>query len=287
MRMNPIRGMITGLLVLASTILVGCSRVPPSFTGVLVSNWASDGRGIEPQGRGLVTYNPLTQDLYIFPLHIQRQNYSLAGGNEITVRAGKDNTTVAFDASLSYQFAEDRVADIFEKYRTDPETLAHGYVYQELRNAFSVAASEYAVMDLLGAKLNEMQIKAHDILKAKLEPEGIIVDQVLVVGQPRIDAKIEDAINGTLQAIQEANRQEQKIREIEAIANQRRADAQGQADATITRAKADAEAARLLQQELTPLVLQNHALSKWNGVLPTVTSGATPFIQVPSAGASR
>lgn len=276
------RTLIAACIIAGTMLTAGCSRIPPSFTGVLVSNWASDGRGIESKGRGLVTYNPFTQDLYVFPLHIQQQTYTAAEGNEIVVRAGKDNTTVAFDAALSYQFAENKVADIFEKYRTDPETLAKGYVYRELRGALNQAAAEYAVMDILGAKLNEMQTRAHDILKTKLEPEGIIVDQVLIVGQPRIDANIEAAINQTLQAIQEANRQEQKIREVAAVAQQRREEAQGQADATITRAKAEAEAARLMQAQLSPLVIQNHALSKWNGVLPQFTGDAVPMITLPS-----
>jgi len=270
-------------LVLAMSVSA-CSRVAPSFTGVLVSNWASDDKGsIEPQGRGLVWYNPFTQDLYIFPLHLQQQSYSLNDGTDITVRAGKDNTTVAFDAALSYQFAEAKVPSIFTKYRTDPETLATGYVYRELRAAFNQAASEYAVMDLLGSKLTEMQLRAGDILRKKLEPEGIIVDQVLIVGQPRIDAKIEAAINQTLQAIQEANREEQNIRKATAVADQKRQEALGEKDANITRAQGQAEAARLVQAALTPMVLEKQALDKWNGVLPTVTGGGgVPFINVPT-----
>ena len=275
--------MLCGACMLVLPMLA-CSRVAPSFTGVLVSNWASDDKGsIEPQGRGLVWYNPFTQDLYIFPLHLQQQSYTQNEGNDIIVRAGRDNTTVAFDAALSYQFAEASVPGIFTKYRTDPETLATGYVYRELRAAFNQAASEYAVMDLLGSKLNEMQLKAGDLLRNKLKPEGIIVDQVLVVGQPRIDDKIEAAINQTLQAIQEANREEQNIRRSTAIAEQARQAALGEKDAAVTRAQGQAEAARLLQAELTPLVIQKQALDKWNGVLPTVTGGgATPFINIPT-----
>ena len=88
-------------LVAVAMVASGCARVRPSFSGVLVNNWASDDKGaIQPQGRGLVWYNPITQDLYIFPLHIQQQNYTLEGEDPITVRSGKDNTTVSFDATL-------------------------------------------------------------------------------------------------------------------------------------------------------------------------------------------
>ena len=266
---------IISITIIAATLGTGCaSRVPTSFSGVLVNNWASDDKGaITPKGRGLVWYNPFTQDLYVFPLHLQQISYTAVAENDITVRAGKDNTTVSFDAGLSYQFAESKVPDIFKKYRTDPNTLATGYVYRELRSAFNQAAADYAVMDLLGSRLTEMQAKAQDILKKKLEPEGIIVDQLLITGQPRIDPNIEKAINQTLQQVQQANRAEQRIREVMAEANQRREAANGEKDAAITRAQGQAEAARLLQAQLTPLVIQKQALDKWNGQLPTVTGG--------------
>ena len=276
-------GAILGV-VLAVGLLTGCARVKPSFSGVLVNNWASDDKGaIKPQGRGLVFYNPLAQDLYIFPLHIQQQNYTVEGSNPITVRSGKDNTTVSFDATLMYQFSEERVSDIFMKYRTDPETLANGYVYRTVRSSFNEAASGFAVMDLLGAGLVQLQAKAEEILKQHLSVEGILVDQLLIVGQPRIDEKIEAAINQTLQAIQEANREEQRIRQATAKAEQQRQAAQGEADATLIRAKAEAQSAELLNRALTSTVLQQRALEKWNGTLPTVTGGgAIPFISVPT-----
>ena len=270
--------------MMAAVLLSGCSRVRPSFTGVLVSNWASDDRGaIVPQGRGLVWYNPITQDLYIFPLHIQQQTYTQEGGNPISIRAGKDNTTVTIDAALMYQFAEGKVPDIFVKYRTDPESLANGYVYRTVRSAFMEAAADFAVMDLLGSGLTNLQTTAEELLRSKLEPEGIVVDQLIITGKPGIDPAIEDAINKTLQAIQEANREEQNIRRSSAVAQQAREAAQGQADATLTRAKAEAEAARLLQQQLTPMVIQNAAIAKWNGQLPTYSTGSIPLISLPAA----
>ena len=272
------------MVMAAAVLLSGCSRVRPSFTGVLVNNWASDDKGaIQPQGRGLVWYNPITQDLYIFPLHIQQQTYTQEGGNPISIRAGKDNTTVAIDAALMYQFAENKVPDIFVKYRTDPESLANGYVYRTVRSAFMEAAADFAVMDLLGSGLTNLQTTAEELLRSKLEPEGIVVDQLIITGKPGIDPAIEDAINKTLQAIQEANREEQNIRRSSAVAQQAREAAQGQADATLTRAKAEAEAARLLQQQLTPMVIQNAAIAKWNGQLPTYSTGSIPLISLPAA----
>ncbi|WP_249064953.1 hypothetical protein [Argonema antarcticum] len=46
-----------------------------------------------------------------------------------------------------------------------------------------------------------------------------------------------------------------------------------------------AEAQRLLRENLTPQILQKHAIEKWDGKFPTVMSGngALPFINVSPA----
>jgi regulator of protease activity HflC (stomatin/prohibitin superfamily) len=274
---------IVAIAILASALITGCTRIPPSFAGVKVNNWASDDKGsVQSLGRGTVWYNPFTQDIYEFPLHIIRQTYDQGGQNPITVRAGKDNATVEFDAGLAYQFEEQKVQAIFRKFRVDPDTLASGYMRDMVRGAFNEAAANYTVMELLGPKLTEMQNAALDNVRKKLSPDGIVVDQLYVVGQPRIDEKINQAISQTLAAIQEANRAGELVRKATNEANARREEAKGVADAALIRAEAEAKSAALLNQQLTPLIIQNHALSKWNGVLPQYTGGSMPMITVPA-----
>lgn len=267
------------LLLIASVLLVGCSRVPPSFSGVLVSNWATDDKGsIEAKGRGTVWYNPFTQDLYIFPLHIQRTTYE--NEQAISVRS-KENIEVMLSVGHAYRFEESKVAPIFVKYRTDPETLATGVIRDAVRNAFVKAASEYSTMELIGSKLTEMQGKALENLKQRMVPEGIVSDQLYVIGKPGIDQKVQDSINRVIDMVQQADRAEQEVRKIKAEAQQKIEAARGIAESTLLQAEADAKAAELLNQKLTPMVLQSNAINKWNGVMPTVSgSGAMPFINV-------
>ena len=56
------------------------------------------------------------------------------------------------------------------------------------------------------------------------------------------------------------------------------------ADATayaiLTEAKAQEEANRILAKSLTPELIQYNMATKWNGVLPSVTSGAVPFLNL-------
>lgn len=55
----------------------------------------------------------------------------------------------------------------------------------------------------------------------------------------------------------------------------------------VAQAEAEAQALRLQKQEITPELIklreieaQRLAIEKWNGVLPNVTGGAVPFINV-------
>jgi regulator of protease activity HflC (stomatin/prohibitin superfamily) len=62
--------------------------------------------------------------------------------------------------------------------------------------------------------------------------------------------------------------------------------ARGDAESTLLRAKADAEAIRIKGEALSenPRLVELSAVEKWNGTMPTfVGGGAVPFIQVPTA----
>lgn len=49
--------------------------------------------------------------------------------------------------------------------------------------------------------------------------------------------------------------------------------AKAEAEKVLVKAKAEAEANKLREQALTPAILQKMWIEKWDGTLPTVTSG--------------
>jgi regulator of protease activity HflC (stomatin/prohibitin superfamily) len=55
-----------------------------------------------------------------------------------------------------------------------------------------------------------------------------------------------------------------------------------EAEQRITQARAEAEGQRLQRETLTPILLQLRAIEKWDGKLPQVSGGATPFIDLNS-----
>ncbi len=53
-----------------------------------------------------------------------------------------------------------------------------------------------------------------------------------------------------------------------------------EAEQRITQAEAESKAQQLQKETLTPILLQLRAIEKWDGKLPQVSGGATPFINV-------
>lgn len=114
-------------------------------------------------------------------------------------------------------------------------------------------------------------------LTTRLAKYDLIVNDINIV-----NFKFSEAFNQSIEAKQVAQQQalkaENDLRRIEIEAKQK-----------IAQAQAEAESLRLKKQEVTPelvqlkqIEVQEKALEKWNGALPSVTGGATPFIDIQS-----
>ncbi|MNO35639.1 FtsH protease regulator HflK [compost metagenome] len=115
------------------------------------------------------------------------------------------------------------------------------------------------------------------LLTKRLAKYDLVVNDINIV-----NFKFSDAFNQSIEAKQVAQQQalkaENDLRRIEIEAKQK-----------IAQAQAEAESLRLKKQEVTPelvqlkqIEVQEKALEKWNGVLPSVTGGATPFVDIQS-----
>jgi regulator of protease activity HflC (stomatin/prohibitin superfamily) len=110
-----------------------------------------------------------------------------------------------------------------------------------------------------------------------LNSEGFLIQQFtsnLVYPETFVQA-----INAKNNAVQQALKAENDVRTAEANAKIKVATAQGDADAMITRAKAEAESNRLKQVTLTPMLLQQQWIEKWDGKLPVY--GQSPMLYKP------
>lgn len=282
MRSNVMKGLMIALLVAVSA----CTKVPPGYAGIVVNNYGSQ-RGVQdfPIKTGRVWYNMLSEDVYQFPTFQQNIVWSKAAteGNptdeSITVNS-VEGATLNFDVQASITFLQDSVPHIFVKFRKGEDDILQVYTRSIVRDAFSIQASKMKATDIFGSQKAVFQDSALAEARRKLSADGISLSTLALIGKIRVDNTVENSINAVLTASQKAIEAQNKIVQATAEAAQMVASAKGDSASAVIRAEGQAHANSLLQISLTANVLQGKAIEKWDGRLPQVTSGATPFINI-------
>jgi regulator of protease activity HflC (stomatin/prohibitin superfamily) len=86
-------------------------------------------------------------------------------------------------------------------------------------------------------------------------------------------------------AQQQAQQADYELQRQQTLAKAKVAEAEGDAQAQLVKSRAMAEGNRLLQETLSPMLIQSKAIEKWNGALPQFTGGgALPFLNVKDIG---
>lgn len=140
--------------------------------------------------------------------------------------------------------------------------------------------ARYPAEDLI-AKRDVVAGEVREHLTTRLAKYNLIVTDINIV-----NFKFSDAFNQSIEAKQVAQQQalkaENDLKRVQIEAKQK-----------IAQAQADAESLKLKKQEVTPeliqlkqIEVQEMAVDKWDGRLPSVTGGATPFIDVNSLASS-
>jgi regulator of protease activity HflC (stomatin/prohibitin superfamily) len=276
------------LPLLAITLaLVSCTKVEPGFVGIKVNQYGNQ-KGVEdfPLHTGRVWFNVFTTDVYKFPTFRQNVVWTKdlkddEADDSMTFNS-VEGSVINADIALSYSLVADKVPLVFVTFRKDIEHITHIYVRSEVRDAIARHAGTMKVIDVFGARKQELLEAVKKDLNEHLGPIGFEFEMVSFIGGLRCDANVMESINATIQATQLAISAQNKIVQAKAEADQAIETARGQAQSILAVAKAQAEANLLVSKSLTPELVQWKSIEKWNGVQPTVMAGqgAIPLIQV-------
>lgn len=305
------------LLIFFCTTL---TRIDVGHIGVKVK-LAGSGRGVQQDMQiktGWVFFNPFTEQVVEFPVSVQniilsadkhegngpKDKDSEHGHDESITFSSLEGVNANADIGFSFHIDPQQAPQLYSRFRqTDMRELAYSYMRNVLREAFNDVASKMPIQEIYGAGKSKMIADVTERCRVVLGKDGVIIDQLTINGALRLPQNVADAINNAMAATQNAIQSENKVRQIKAEAEQAiaasegaaeavRKKAQGDADAQIIAAEADAKAVlmsadaeakanRTINASLTPDVLRNKTITKWNGTLPTVMSGATPFVSIP------
>ena len=206
---------------------------------------------------GYVFYNPFTQRVFSYPTFIQRVDYP-----PFTVTT-KDAAVFSMDPVLAYQLKRDRAVDVFTTYRRPLVDIEQGYMRTCIYDAYRICANNYTSDELMSSRAKfESEVRA--MLDSSLGKEGFEVKEFTSqIDPPQSLREMIDAKNA------EANAQI-------AIAK-----ARGEAEANKITADGEAYYNRTVAASLNALLVQQYAIEKWDGKLPTYNGGGTvPFVNL-------
>lgn len=260
-------GRILAIFAFVFVIFAGvfsCERIDAGHVGVKV-NMFGTGKGVNDitEVTGWVFFNPFTTKIYEFPTFIQHKEYT--GENSFIVNS-KDGSEFNVSPIMNYSVQREKVPAIFAKYRKSLGEIEEGFLKTAVYDAFRLATNKYTADGLIGNR-EQFEIEVRRILETQLLKEGFVVGQFTSnLVYPETFKKSIEAKNNAVQA---ALRAENDVKKAEAEAKIRIAQSQGRAEAMLTEARAEAESNRLRQATLTPLLIQQQWIEKWDGALPT------------------
>lgn len=274
------RKIIVGGIAVVATLIIGsiffgCERIDAGHAGVKVELYGSD-RGVQDIElvTGMVWYNRFTTAVYEFPTYVREIKYQKSVDQDGTMVSDNsmncttsDGMTISFDVSMNYSVRTDEVSNIFRKYRLSLEDLETRYLYTSVRNAYNSIAGQMTAEHIISnRKVYEDSVRR--VLVVQLNKEGFDIQQITIAGKISVPHSLEQAINSKITAVQNAQRAENEKQQTIAEAQKQIESARGDSASRIIRARAEAEANRLNQQSLTPLLVQKEMIDKWDGKLP-------------------
>lgn len=168
-----------------------------------------------------------------------------------------NGVTADYDVEVRYSVRPGSVEDIYSEYREQP-VFKERLIISDIRSVVRAVPNGFSTIDVL-TKRGDIEKGILAGLEARWEKEGVQVESVALqeIRYPEdVQARLKDAQNAsTDQEKAKIALETAKINEQQKVVI-----AQADADAALVKAKAEAEANRLVDQSLTPEVLQNRKL---------------------------
>lgn len=257
------------IAILVLSIFTSCARIDAGHEGILINQFGTE-KGVSNVSlvTGTVFYNPLSKDVTEYPIFVQTKDY-----DPFTVNA-KDGSEFHVDPTISLKVMDGHSPQIYVKYRKDLQEIINTTILNYVRDAFRIQFNKYTT-DSIISKREAFENAVQVYLQKELETEGFHLEQ-LTSGLRYPDIIIQ-SINAKNKAVQDAQRVENELRLTEANAKKQIVTAESSAKAQLITAQAESESNKLKQQTLTPLLIQQQFIEKWNGTLPTYGTPPTIF----------
>ena len=269
---GKIKIIVVAIIVIAVVAIVGVNAiqiVPAGYRGVLLHWSAVDTSKSMSEGLHFVT--PFQDQIVSMEVRTLKYEAEATG-------ASKDLQDVRTKVAVNYR----------------PDANLVHILYKEIGPAYESRIIQPAIFEVVKqvtAKYNAAELVTErpqvksDIeseIKTRLAAYNLLSDQISITDfafSPEFTQSIEQKVV----AEQNAQKAVNDLQRIKVEAEQAQAHAVGEANANIAKADGEAKAIEIINNALAnnPNYLEWLKTQKWDGQLPKVTGGATPFIQIP------
>jgi regulator of protease activity HflC (stomatin/prohibitin superfamily) len=285
-------GVVLGVVVFViAAIWSSFTIIQPGNVGVVFNRWSGL---LKTVGQGVAWRVPWITQVQSYPIAlrtytmVQRGGEGAERGDDSIDLPTREGQHIRQDISVTYNTSHEKAADVFRSFRgADIADIERTFVRRTIITVAQNAAGQMSLTDLISAQRGTLQDRIQSDLGNEMNKMGFVVDKVNL-GASHLPDIIEKQLQQKMAAQQQAQQAEYELQRQTTLAKARVAEAQGDAEATLVKAKAQAEANKLLQEALTPLLIQNKAIERWNGTLPQFTGGGpVPFLNLEHLGGGQ
>ena len=263
-----------GTLILVVIVLMIVWRtfviVPAGHRGVVLW-WGSVEKRI--MGEGLNFIMPIAERVIKVDVRVQPHPFK-----EIDA-SSKEYQIVKMTGMMNFHIDPAYVNDLYQKVGLD---FADKVIDPAFNDFVKEVVPTYPIGEIL-PKREEIRKRAMGKLGENLSRYHIVVDDIYFANI-RFSHEYEGAIEAKQVAQQQVETQKQVLAQREIEAQQKVATSKGEAEAILVVAQGQAQANDALSRSITPILVQYKGIEKWTGILPQVSGGAVPFIDLGKMG---
>ncbi len=256
----PKLGTIITIFIIAVLVLMSVYTIPAGTRGVLLTFGQPNMAAMQ---EGLHFKIPIAQTVKKMEVRTQK--------NEVTAdSASKDLQNVQTTIALNYHITPESVPKLYQSIGEEYRSRIIDPAIQECVKAIT---ANFVAEELI-TKRSEVREQMKILIRLKLEKSFIEVDDFNIVNF-QFSEEFDNAIESKVTAEQLKLKAERDLERIKIEKEQK-----------ITQAEAEAESLKLQKMVITPelvklrqIEMMAKAIDKWNGIMPSATSGM-PFIDV-------
>jgi regulator of protease activity HflC (stomatin/prohibitin superfamily) len=251
------------MLALFAITIQSCTRIDAGHVGIKVNNYG-DEKGVSgiTEVTGWCWYNPATTSVFMFPTFMQHKEYT---GDDAFVINSKDGSEFVVQPIINYSVKAEEVPNIFKKYRKELKDIESQFLKTAVYDVFRMVANAYTADSLISSR-ESFESKIKKTLTEQMDKDGFVIQQF--TSNLSYPQSFKQSIEAKNAAVQKALQADNEVKTAQAQAKIAIAKAEGSANSLKIQADADAYANKARQVSLTPLLVQQQFIEKWNGVLP-------------------